>query len=83
MTKLPFLQNDKLPKLRKLSGVSKYGFSEDDELIESMLNELVQAIESKDHKQMREALGAIIDCIMNKESEGSDAPDSFEEASSI
>ena len=72
MTKLPFLQTDKLPKLRKLSGVSKYGFSEDDALIESALSELTQAIETKDHKQLMSAIQALIDCIMNRESEGQD-----------
>jgi hypothetical protein len=67
MSQLPFLQTDKLPKLRKLSGISKYGFSEDDELIEAALHELSQAIENKDHKQMMSAIEALVDCIMSKE----------------
>lgn len=64
---LPFLKKQGLPKLRKLSGESKYGFSEDDELIEHSLNELMQAVESKDHMKMSEAIKALIDCIMAKE----------------
>ena len=71
MNKLPFLNNNKLPKLRKLAGVSKYGFSEDDDLIEHALSELTQAIESKNHKQLISAIQALVDCIMNRESEGS------------
>jgi len=70
MNKLPFLNNQKVPKLRKLSGISKYGFSEDDDLIEGALNEFAQAVEAKDHPKMMKALMAIVDCIMNKESEG-------------
>lgn len=75
MSKLPFLEESKLPKLRKLSGVSKYGFSEDDDLIESSLHELSQAIENKDHKQMMSAIQALVDCIMNKESGAPNAND--------
>lgn len=67
MSSLPFIEDNKLPKLRKLSGVSKYGFSEDDELVESSLNELMQAIESKNHTQLVTALKALIDCIVAKE----------------
>ncbi len=75
MAQLPFLEQNKLPKLRKMSGVSKYGYSEDDELIESSLNELIQAVESKDHKMMMQALKALIDCIMAREDK-SNAADS-------
>lgn len=81
--KLPFLESKGWPQKRKLSGLSKYGFSEDDEIIESALNELSQAIESKDHSKMMGALKALIDCILNKESERPDALDTQQEASSI
>jgi hypothetical protein len=74
MTKLPFLQTEKLPKLRKLSGVSKYGFTEMDELVESALDELSQAIESKDHKSMMKAFSAIIDCVIDKEGDHASSP---------
>ncbi len=83
MSNLPFLKKKVWPTERKMSGVSKYGYSEDDELIEQSLNELIHAIETKDHNQLSMALKALIDCVMNKESEKSDAPDSLEEASSI
>jgi hypothetical protein len=69
MNRLPFLNTNKVPKLRKLSGISKYGFSEDDELIEQAIHELSQAIENKDYKQMMNAIEALVDCIMNKENE--------------
>lgn len=79
MNKLPFLNNDKLPKLRKLSGVSKYGFSEDDELVESALNELSQAIETKDHSKLASSIKALIDCIVAKEGK----PNADDEKASI
>lgn len=78
MNSLPFLEENKLPVLRKLSGVSKYGFSEDDDLIEQSLNELIQAVESKDHKMMMQALKALIECVMAREE--SNAPDTLKEA---
>jgi hypothetical protein len=76
MNKLPFLQPKGWPKLRKMSGTSKFGFSEDDELIEQALSELSQAIENKDHKQMMSALSALIECIMSREDD--DGPDVLE-----
>lgn len=66
-TKLPFLQTEKIPKLRKLSGISKYNFDEDDELRDSALSELTQAIEKKDHRGFLKALHALIDCVTSKE----------------
>jgi hypothetical protein len=82
MSKLPFLEPKGWPKLRKMSGVSKYGYSEEDEMVESALDELIQAVQSKDNKQFMEALKALIDCIMAREDE-SNAPDSLKETSSI
>lgn len=79
MNKLPFLNSNKIPKLRTQSGESKYGFSEDDELIESSLNELIQAVDSKDHSQFIKALNALIECVMARE-EASDAPNEKSEA---
>lgn len=70
MNKLPFLQPKGWPKLRKQAGVSKYGFSEEDELIEQALKEVHQAIESKDHKLLASSVMALIDCIMAKEPSG-------------
>lgn len=67
MSNLPFLKSRAPAKLRKMSGISKYGFSENDELIESTLNELHQAIESKDHSKLASAIKALIDCVMAKE----------------
>lgn len=83
MNQLPFLKPKGPAKLRKLAGVSKYGFNEEDEIIESALNELAHAIETKDHKLMLGALSALIDCIMNKEHGDEDASDTQQEASSL
>ena len=67
MNKLPFLQPKGWPQKVRISGESKYGFSEDDEIIEQALHELSSAIESKDHKQMMDAIEALVDCIMARE----------------
>ena len=64
---LPFLNQNKLPKFRKCGGVSKYGFSEDDELIESALDELLAAVDSRDHAGFIKAIEALVHCIKNKE----------------
>ncbi len=80
MNQLPFLNDQKIPKLRKLSGVSKYGFSENDELVESALKELIQAVESKNHSELIMAVKALIDCIMAKEQGEGDASDSQQKA---
>jgi len=66
---LPFLKSRKVPKLRTMSGESKYGFDEDDEMSEQAISELMEAIHSKDHMKLASALKAVIDCIMAKESE--------------
>lgn len=50
-----------------MSGVSKYGFSEDDDVIEHALDELEQAIDTKDKALLISAIVAIIHCIKNKE----------------
>jgi hypothetical protein len=82
MNKLPFLKENSWPKIRKYAGEKKYGFDEDDELIESSLNELIHAIETKDHQLMLGALSALIECIVAREDK-EDALNSFEEASGV
>ena len=67
MSSLPFLKPKVIPKLRKMSGESRYGFSEDDELIESTIDELLAAYGNKDHKKFTQSLMALIELIMNKE----------------
>jgi hypothetical protein len=69
--KLPFLEKKGWPKLGKLAGTSRYGYSEDDDLIEHSLDELMDAHARKDHKGFMSAMNALIDFILNKE--GSDA----------
>lgn len=66
MSVLPFLNKNKLPKLRTLGGTSMYGFSEDDEMSESAIDELLQAFESKDYKKLMSALKALVGIVRNK-----------------
>lgn len=68
MNKLPFLKGTKWPRVGKPAGESKYGFSEDDELLESLLGELMAAYESKDHIGLIDSLKALIQLIQTKES---------------
>lgn len=51
-----------------------YGFSEDDELIEHALDEIIQAIEMKDHKKLIEAVLALVHCIKNRENSDATHP---------
>lgn len=75
---LPFLKPRQIPKKRVYAGEVRYGFSEDDELIEHALDELMEAMASKDHKKFMSALMALVHCVKNRED--SDAPDSQQEA---
>ena len=63
--KLPHLQS-KWPQLRKQVGESKYGFSEDDDLVDTALDELLSAHEDKDIPKMMSALEALIRIIKEK-----------------
>ena len=67
MNKLPFLKGSKWPRIGKPTGESKYGFSEDDELLEQLLGELMAAYEAKDHVALVDSLKALISLIKNKE----------------
>lgn len=71
MNKLPFLKGTKWPRMGKPAGESKYGFSEDDDLLEQLLGELQAAYDSKDHVALIDSLKALINLIRTKE--GSDA----------
>ena len=73
IVKLPFLKKNNWPKTLKLSGESKYGFSEDDELSEDAIAEILQALETKDHIKLITAIEALINLVRNK-----NATDSFE-----
>lgn len=64
---LPFLKPKGWPKLRKMAGESRYGFSEDDDMIEKALDELLQAMDTKDHALLVSSLQALVRCIQNKE----------------
>ena len=67
MNKLPFLKGSKWPRIGKPVGESKYGFSEDDDLLEELLSELQAAYEAKDHVGLIDSLKALIELIRNKE----------------
>ena len=70
---LPFLKK-RLGARRSGQGAEvRYGYSEDEELSENALDELISALERKDHKAVMSALMALIDVIKNKESHDTDA----------
>lgn len=81
VNQLPFLKPRAIPTERKLAGVSKYGFSEDDEVIEHALDELIAALHTKDSAQFMEALTALIETIKNKEPD--DASDPFQDTQGV
>jgi hypothetical protein len=63
---LPFFRNKRWPRLAKISGEARYGFSEDEELAEHLLDELDRAIAGKDSKAFMSALSALVEIIMNR-----------------
>lgn len=67
INKLPFLKGSRWPRIGKPVGESKYGFSEDDDMIEDGLKELMAAYEAKDHIKLIDSLKALIALIRNKE----------------
>lgn len=72
VNKLPFLKPKVLfGRTSKPVGTSKYGFTEEDDLKETSLKEMVEAYEAKDPSKMMSALEALVELIRNKE----DAPD--------
>ena len=76
MSALPFLNARKVPRLRTQAGVSKYGFSEDDELCETAIKELMEAVDAGDHKKLISAIKALVECLLAKHSGGDNAVDS-------
>lgn len=70
---LPFLKAKQWPRKLKLTGEARYGYSEDDELKGSALQELCEAVDSKDSKKITQALKALIHMILSKV--GTDAPE--------
>lgn len=56
----------------KPSGESRYGFSEDDDLIEGALGELMSALEAKDGGKIHSAIEALVNFIHSKEFEDAD-----------
>ena len=83
MNNLPFLKAKGIQAPRKYAGESRYSFDEPSELVEQAFEELVYAMESRNHDKMMEALEALVECILAKEKGLEDAPDTLEKASSI
>lgn len=75
--KLPFIKAKQWPISLKLSGESRYGFSDNDELIEEALDQLIHALGAKDGAALMEAIETLIHLI---ESRHDDAPDALEDA---
>ena len=65
-----------MPKLRKQLGESRFGFSEEEELLEHALDELLAAHCNKDSEKLQEAIMSIIHCIINRE-EANGIPNPF------
>jgi hypothetical protein len=76
MTNLPFLKPKGPAMQRKYAGESRYAFDEPSELVEQALDELMHAIESRDHKKMMQAIEALIESVLAKEKGLKDASDS-------
>jgi hypothetical protein len=83
MTKLPFLQPKGPQPPRRYLGEARYAFDEASELVEQALDELIHAIQSKDPKKLVNAIMALIECVIAKESEIKDATHPQQEASGI
>jgi hypothetical protein len=77
---LPFLKPKTWPRIGKPVGESRYGFSQDDDIIEQALDELMRALESKDGAKIHSAIEALVNLIHIRES---NASDSQEDASSV
>jgi len=73
VSELPFLKKRGIARLRRMSGESKYGYSEDDEIIEQILVEMFTSLEAKDPAMLRNSIKALISIIKKEESHGSDA----------
>jgi hypothetical protein len=68
---LPFLKPKSWPRVGKPVGESRYGYSEDDDLIEGALDELMAALESKDRAKIHSAIEALVRFIHAKELDAS------------
>jgi hypothetical protein len=82
MTRLPFLKVRRPALERKMAGISKYGFSEDDEVKEQIIEELMHAIQTKDHQGFVTAISALVDLLMSKDGE-ENAPEALKDASGV
>lgn len=63
---LPFLKNKKLPRIAGPIGEVKYGYSEDENMSEDAIKELLAAVESKDASKLMQAISALVEIIRNK-----------------
>ncbi len=66
MNNLPFLKK-KFGRPSQSQGEARYGFSEDDDLIEHALDEVINSIDTKDSNKFVNAIIALVNCIRSKE----------------
>lgn len=76
MNNLPFLKEKSWPRIGKTPDESKYGFSEDDELKEEAVKELMQGLHAKDYQMISRAIEALVQVIKNKQT-GNDNADAL------
>lgn len=67
MNNLPFLKPKGPQAPRKYAGESRYAFDEPSEMVEQAFEELMYAMEARDQDKMKEALEALIECVLAKE----------------
>lgn len=79
MNKLPFLQEKSWPRIAKQAGESRYGYSEDEALMEDATKELMRGIEAKDVAMIMNAIEALVEIIKNQNS-GDENDDASENA---
>ena len=60
MNKLPFLKPSGWPQKAKVIGEKTYGFSEDEQMLDIAIDEILEAFHSRDKKRLYQALSAII-----------------------
>ncbi len=78
---LPFLENKSWPRIGKPVGTEYHNYSEREELALSAMDDVRQALETKDKLRLVAAVEALIMLAMTQEDP--DAPDTQQEASGV
>lgn len=61
------MKNKTWPRIGKPIGEQRFGFSEEDELKEHCMGELMGALEAKDPKRFMDAVVALIEMVLSQE----------------